>query len=147
MDELTMHLARYKQQGFHCSQILILMGLQLQGKDNPDLVRAMHGAAAGLNGSGELCGALIGGTCLLALYAGKGTPEELEDSRLSDMAQTLVAWFKDTYGIPYGGIRCADIIAGDPQNRSRCGPMVRGVYEQVLALLLENGFDPYLLDL
>lgn len=143
MDELMMRVARYKQQGFYCSQILILLGLENQGQENLELVRAMHGAAVGLGGAGELCGALIGGTCLLALYAGRGLPQEMEDPRQNAMAQALVAWFKATYGQPYGGIRCADIIAGDPQNKIRCGQMVRGVYEKVQALLLENGFDPY----
>lgn len=143
MDELTMRMARYKQQGFYCSQILILLGLENQGVENPTLVRAMHGAAGGLGGAGELCGALIGGTCLLALYAGRGLPEEIEDPRQNTMAQALVAWFKETYGVPFGGIRCAEILAGDPQNKVRCGQMVRGVYEKVQALLLENGFDPY----
>ncbi|MBN1872602.1 MAG: C_GCAxxG_C_C family protein [Anaerolineae bacterium] len=143
MDELTMRIAHYKQQGFYCSQILILLGLENQGKENPELVRAMHGAAGGLCGAGELCGALIGGTCLLALYAGRGLPEEIEDPRQATMVQTLVAWFKGTYGEPYGGIRCAEILAGDPQNKVRCGQMVRGVYEKVQTLLIENGFDPF----
>ncbi|MBN2001958.1 MAG: C_GCAxxG_C_C family protein [Anaerolineae bacterium] len=143
MDELTMRIARYKQQGFYCSQILILMGLEQRGQENPDLVRVMHGAAGGLCGSGELCGALIGGTCLLALYAGRGRASEVENPLLAAMAQDLTAWFKETYGVPFGGIRCDDILAGNPSNKARCGQMVRGVYEKVQALLVENGFDPY----
>jgi C_GCAxxG_C_C family probable redox protein len=142
MDELTMRIARNKQQGFYCSQILVLLGLELQGKENPELVRAMHSLAVGL-GAGEVCGALTSGAALLGLYAGKGYEKELEDPRLNAMLQTLVAWFKETYGEPFGGIRCAEILADDPQNKVRCGQMVRGVYEKVQALLLENGFDPY----
>jgi C_GCAxxG_C_C family probable redox protein len=142
MDELTMRIARYKQQGFYCSQILVLLGLELQGQENPELVRAMHGLAVGL-GAGEVCGALTGGAALLGLYAGRGQAEELEDPRLNAMLQTLVEWFHETYGAPFGGIRCAEILAGNPQNKVRCGQMVRGVYEKVQALLLENGFDPY----
>lgn len=142
MDELTMRIARYKGQGFYCSQILVLLGLELQGQEAPELVRAMHGLAVGL-GAGEVCGALTGGAALLGLYAGKGQAEELEDPRLNAMLQALVGWFHETYGAPFGGIRCAEILADDPQNRVRCGQMVRGVYEKVQALLLENGFDPY----
>jgi hypothetical protein len=31
-------MTELKQQGFFCSQILIILGLEMQGKSNPDLV-------------------------------------------------------------------------------------------------------------
>ena len=145
MDDLMLHIARYKQQGFYCSQILVLMGLENLGQEAPALVRAMHGLAIGL-GAGELCGALTGGAALLGLYAGRGQANEMEDPRLTARLQELGAWFKETYGAPFGGIRCAEILGSDPQNTTRCGQMVLGVYEKVTALLVENGFDLYGLD-
>lgn len=146
MDELMMYIARYKSQGFYCSQILVLLGLENLGKEDPDLVRAMQGLAVGL-GAGEVCGALTGGAALLGLYAGRGEAGEMEDPRLNEMLQALVAWFKETYGEPFGGIRCAEILGDDPQNKARCGQMVLGVYEKVTELLIEKGFDLYGLDL
>ncbi len=145
MDDLMLPIVRYKQQGFYCSQILVLLGLENLGKEAPDLVRASHGLAVGL-GAGELCGALTGGAALLGLYAGRGDAGEMEDPRLNAMLRELVAWFKESYGEPFGGIRCAEILGNDPQNQTRCGQMVRGVYEKVTALLVENGFDLYGLD-
>jgi len=130
------------QQGFFCSQILLIMGLEMQGKTNPDLVRAMHGLAGGLGFSGELCGALTGGASLLGLYAGKGTAEQAEDPRLMFMVGDLVNWFKEEYGEQFGGIRCEEILAGDSQNQvRRCPVMVLGVFQKVKELLVENGFD------
>jgi C_GCAxxG_C_C family probable redox protein len=145
MDDLTIQIARYKQQGFYCSQILVLLGLENLGRDDPDLVRAMHGLAGGM-GAGEVCGALTGGAALLGLYAGRGRGDEMEDPRLDEMLVELVAWFHESYGEPFGGIRCAEILGDDPQNQSRCGQMVKGVYEKVTALLIENGFDLYGMD-
>ncbi len=145
MDELTMQVAHYKRQGFYCSQILVLLGLENLGKDDPDLVRAMHGLALGL-GAGEVCGALTGGAALLGLYAGRGAADVMEYPRLKAMLQELVAWFKATYGEPFGGIRCDEILGDDPQHQERCGEMVLGTYEKVTALLVENGFDLYGLD-
>ncbi len=87
-----------RSQGFFCSQILILMGLELQGKENPDLVRAVHALAGGIGFTGETCGALTGGACMLGLYAGKGEPTHEEDPRLMFMLQDLVKWFKQEYG-------------------------------------------------
>lgn len=142
MDDQMMRIAHYQQQGYYCSQILVLLGLESLGREAPDLVRAMHGLAVGL-GAGELCGALTGGAALLGLYAGRGRADELEDPRLTAMLRELVSWFKQTYEEPFGGIRCTEILAGDPQNRRRCGQMVTGVYDKVTALLVENGFDLY----
>jgi hypothetical protein len=142
MDDLMMQVARYKQQNFYCSQILVLMGLENLGREAPDLVRAMHGLAMGIDGR-EVCGALTGGAALLGLYAGRGSAGESEDYRLSSMLQALVSWFKETYGVPFGGIRCCEILDGGPQTRTRCGQMVLGVYEKATGLLVENGFDLY----
>lgn len=131
-----------KQQGFFCSQILLIMGLEMQGKANSDLVGAAQGLAGGLGFTGELCGALSGGATLLGLYAGKGTPEQEDDPRLLFMIEDLVKWFKTEYGEPFGGIRCEEIIASDSQNATRrCPVMVSGVFQKVKELLVENGYD------
>jgi C_GCAxxG_C_C family probable redox protein len=141
MDELD-RTRELRQQGFFCSQILLIMGMDLQGKENPDLVRAMQGLAGGIGFRGETCGALTGGACLLGLYAGKGTPEQEEDLRLLFMAEELVRWFKDKYGEIYGGIRCDDILSeGGKDMGSRCPTIVLGTFQKIKELLVENGFD------
>ena len=135
-------LIEFRKQGFYCSQIILLKGMEQMGKTNPDLVRAMQGLAGGLGFSGELCGALTGGASLLGLYAGKGTPEQEEDPKLDFMIQDLVKWFKVEYGEQFGGVRCVEILAGNNQNKTtRCPLMVSGVLQKVNELLVENGFD------
>lgn len=130
------------QQGFYCSQILLFLGLETQGKDNPDLIRCMQGLAGGLGFSGDTCGALTGGACLLALYAGRGVAGEEEDPRLNAMISELVSWFSEKWGNAFGGIRCETILNGNPANRSsRCPNLVLGTFEKVKSILLENGFD------
>ena len=140
MDEHELWLLR--QQGFHCSQILLLQGLSQMGKSNPDLVRAMHGLAVGMGGSGEVCGALTGGACLLGLYAGSGAADQPEDERLNIMIHDLVEWFKSEFGQQFGGIRCEEILAGDHKNKAtRCPVLVLAVSQKVNELLLGNGYD------
>lgn len=135
-------LMQLQKQGFFCSQILILQGLEQMGKSNPDLVRTMHGLAGGLGFSGELCGALTGGASLLGLYAGKGTREQPDDPRLMFMVEDLVKWFKGEYGQQFGGIRCEEILDGKSQNQAiRCPLIVMGVQQKVNELLIENGYD------
>jgi len=141
MDDLD-RVRELKQQGFFCSQILMILGLELQGKNSPELVRAMHALAGGLGFTGETCGALTGGACLLGVYAGKGMPDEEDDPRLMFMVEDLVKWFKSEYGQAFGGIRCDEILGGDGRNMgARCPTMVLGVFQKVKELLVENGFD------
>lgn len=138
----TIRMIELAQQGFYCSQILLFLGLEAQGKVDPDLIRAMSGLAGGLGFSGDVCGALTGGACLLGLYAGRGAQDEEEDPRLNLMVSELVDWFSKEFGELYGGIQCRVILDEDPRNRTtRCPTMVMGVYEKVKGLLLENGFD------
>lgn len=142
MDSELEQLMVLWRQGFYCSQILMLQGLEQMGKSNPDLIRSMQGLAGGLGFSGELCGSLTGGAALLGLYAGKGVPEQPEDTRLDFMVQDLVNWFKEEYAQQFGGIRCEEILAGNSQNQSiRCPILVTGVLQKVKELLVENGYD------
>jgi C_GCAxxG_C_C family probable redox protein len=141
MDEL-LRMLELAGQGFHCSQILVILGLEAQEKYNPDLVRAMEGLAGGVGFSGDICGALTGGVCLLALYAGRGEPDEEQDQRLNPMINSLVEWFSEEYSQCFGGIHCMEIIGDNPANQlSRCPKIVSGTYDKVKSLLLENGFD------
>jgi len=136
------------QQGFHCAEILLLMGLEGQGKVNPDLIRAVSGLSGGVGSSGDLCGAVTGGACLLGLYSGRGSAEDEEDPRLRIMISDLLDWFSMEQEKRYGGVHCRDIIGEDPRNMlERCPRIVSAVYRKVRSLLDDNGFawktDPF----
>ncbi len=141
MSEEMARMAQLHMQGFHCSQILLLLGLEQQGKSNPDLIRAMNGLAGGLGFSGKNCGALTGAVCLLGLYAGRGELAEREMRELNSMIQELVVWFEERFGKNYGGIDCQNIMNNDPWNRmTRCPELVAETYRKVKELLEDNGF-------
>lgn len=136
-----MRMLQRVQQGFHCSEILLFAGLEAQGKLNPDLIGAVSGLAGGVGFSGDLCGALTGGACLLGLYGGRGDENEVPDPRLNIMVGELVDWFSEKFGGQYGGIRCSEIIQDDPRNQpERCPRIVSGVLKKVKSLLNEHGF-------
>lgn len=141
MNEEAARMSSLQAQGFHCSQILLIMGLERQGKENPDLVRAMTGLANGLGDMGRICGALTGAICLLGLYAGRGDASEQEHPLLNVLVQDLVTWFDETYGSQYGSTDCQAILQDDPWNRMlRCPVLVVETYAKVMALLGEHGF-------
>lgn len=126
-------------QGYYCAQILMILAMEIEGKENPDLVRAMSGLNGGLGFSGQVCGALTGGCCLLGYFTGKGEAEEMEDPDSAQMIQSLVAWFEENIGNVYGGCRCDDILEGNPVNKmQRCPEVVEGVFTKCLELLQEK---------
>jgi C_GCAxxG_C_C family probable redox protein len=128
--------------GHGCSQILVLLALERQGKENTDLVRAVSGLHGGLGFSGKTCGALTGGCCVLGLYAGRGAAGEVQDARLVPMVQELVEWFEEEYAPRYGGIDCAAILQDDPRNQlTRCPEIVAGVFDKVAQILGANGYE------
>ena len=135
-------MAELRKQRFFCSQILMILGLELQGKENLDLIRAMQGLAGGLGFTGETCGGLTGGASLLGLYAGRAKAGEDEDLKLNFMIDALVKWFKGGYGQEYGGIRCDEIVGANGQYMgTRCPLIVAGTFQKVKNLLIEYGYD------
>lgn len=142
MNDLTFRMIELAGQGFYCSQILLILGLDAQGKTNPDLIRVMSSLAGGLGFSGDTCGALTGGACLIGLYAGRGTADEEEDPRHNLMISELAEWFTRKCSAFNSGIHCNDIIGDDPdKQKTLCPGLVADTYTKVQGLLIENGFD------
>lgn len=140
MDDLIFRLIKLKAKGFCCAQILLILALEEQGKTNPDLVRSAGGLCFGINGSGEVCGALSGGACLISLYAGQGSDEEMQDDLYPTMMGELVAWSRDA-AAEYGGTRCKEILEKFP-DRGICGQIIADTYRKCMDILASHGFDP-----
>jgi len=141
MDQTLMRMMELDYNGYYCSQILMIMVLDAQGKSNPDLISALGGLAHGSGFRGGYCGALTGGACLLALFAGKGNDDEYEDERLKYMTTDLEGWFEKTMGSRYGGITCEAIVGDRTEIRQRCGEVVAETYHKVLEILTASGYD------
>lgn len=141
MNDDAFKVVDFAMKGYQCSQILIALALDAQGKENQDLLRAMSGLLGGM-GSGKTCGALTGGCCLLGLYAGWGTPDAIPDERLSAMLNEFVEWFEAEYTQRYGGIQCADIVHDDMRNKmARCPGIVTESFTRLKQILAENNYD------
>ncbi|MFH1058989.1 MAG: C-GCAxxG-C-C family protein [Pseudomonadota bacterium] len=145
MDELDLRLLQLAGQGYHCSQIIILLGLEARGEDNPGLVRALAGLAYGCGGGRGACGALSGAACLIGLHAGKGAAEEQEDERLLMMLQELGDWFAQRLGPECPAVTCEAILGDDTPAaaRRKCGSLVAETYAKAVEILAANGFGGY----
>ncbi|WP_088186600.1 DVU_1555 family C-GCAxxG-C-C protein [Desulfosporosinus sp. FKA] len=129
-------------QGFCCSQIILILGLDDLGKENPDLIKAMHGLCGGIGRSGKTCGALTGGACLIGLSAGKGSPGESGHLKINAMLKELMNWFEDVHG----SIECEGILdqSLDEGNEYpvRCGNIVAATFNKVQEIIAANSEDP-----
>ncbi|MFA7405581.1 MAG: DVU_1555 family C-GCAxxG-C-C protein [Pelobacteraceae bacterium] len=141
MDQIQLRMMELSYHGYYCSQILLMLGLEAQGKSNPDLIRAMGGLANGCGFAEGPCGTLTGAACLLSLYAGKGLDDEYQDENLTYMLRDLGAWFSQTYGSRYDGITCDAIVGDRTEMRQRCGAIVAETYAKVMELLIAGGYD------
>ena len=143
MNDTIMRILPLAGQGFCCSQMLILMALEQQGKNNPDLVRSVGALCHGLGKTGHTCGALLGGCCVLGLYTSPGEPGEEKHPEADTMVQELSQWF-ETFSAPFGGSSCGKILerTGGEPDMSVCGDLVGSTFEKVMEILENHGIDP-----
>jgi hypothetical protein len=143
MDDTLIRILKLGHQGYTCSQIIILLGLEQLGEQNPGLVRAMGGLAYGCGSGHGSCGVLTGGCCLLALYAGKGSADEAPSDRLMIMLQELNDWFCQHTGCTQKDMSCDAIVgeAGPVASRQLCGAIVAETYGKLMEILDANEID------
>lgn len=141
MDQTMLRMMELGYNGYSCSQILLLLALEAQGKTDPDLIRAVGGLSHGAGCENGVCGTLTGAACLLGLYAGKGSDDEYEDDQLRYLLKELSDWFSSTFGTRYGGITCSEIVGDRTEIRQRCGTVVAETWNKATELLAAAGYD------
>ncbi len=133
MIDIIGEIARLSKEGYCCSQIMVHIGLEAQGDENPQLLDAVAGLCGGLY-SGLCCGILTGAACLLSMCD--------REKAKAHMIPGLVKWFQTTYTGTYGGISCDCILGGDPMNRfERCPKIMAETAEKCRSLLAEHGHE------
>lgn len=141
MNDDSFRVMDLAMKGYQCSQILMALALEAQGKENEDLVRAMSGLLGGM-GCGKTCGALTGGCSVLGLYAGWGTPNSTADERLQAMLSEFVEWFETEYTPRYGSIDCAGIVQDDMRNKmARCPRIVMETVAKLKEILESYNYE------
>lgn len=138
--DLWTRMLDWTSQGYACSQILLMLGMELDGSENSGVVRTMAALNEGMCGSGRLCGCLTGGSCLLAYFAGKGLePEEAEHPAFRKMVTEFSSWFEETWGQQFGGVNCDDLLEDNMANRMlRCPEIIQSSFEKCMTLLEEQ---------
>ncbi len=149
IDDTQMMVMELAGQGYSCAQIVLLGGLRLMGRENPDLVRAMSALSSGAS-CGDLCGALTGGLCLISLHTGQGLEDERPALGARTLNQALVKWFRQEELQDRVRPTCAAIFEsaglafqdGAMNPAAGCGDLVAHTWVKALEILRDNGFDP-----
>ncbi|WP_411330299.1 DVU_1555 family C-GCAxxG-C-C protein [Desulfovibrio desulfuricans] len=149
MNPMMMELLPLVHQGYCCSQLLLLLMLQAQDRQNPGVVRAAQGLCHGIGQSDGPCGLLTGGACALALVAGKGAEDEIPHPMLTPLLNDYATWFYDRTEA-YGGQRCGQIAAGlgatssaagEQPNPVACGDLLAECWGKIMELVQSYELD------
>lgn len=145
MDDMAFTLFKLVNSGYCCTQIMMKMALDVEEKENEDLLRAINGLCMGVSSTQKICGVLTGGIAILGLYAGKGNDREYPKQEYSSMVDAYTEWFE----AEFGSTECQDIIGmcsvtdyKTNQNfRLKCGDTLKKSYEKVQEILQDRDFE------
>ncbi|MHC1719496.1 MAG: DVU_1555 family C-GCAxxG-C-C protein [Clostridiaceae bacterium] len=142
MDMEVFDIYKYASHGYCCTQILLLMVLEKEGRENFDLIRAANGMCAGMQCKGT-CGLLTGAVMVFGLYAGRGMVQEAKCPELKSMADDFTSWFKTEYN----SLLCGDLVLVDIFTDQgeiypvKCGDMLLKTYKKIQEILLEYDYE------
>ena len=142
-DEMVNRMIQLAEKKYNCSQIMMILALEQEGRENPDLVRAMSGLGDGCGFFQETCGIMTGAASILAWHAGKGADEEKESEKLLPMLENFGDWFRQEIGARYAGTRCNEIVGdlvGTPDGKQICGSIIFQTFGKVNEILASNGY-------
>lgn len=135
--ELSERIMELIQKGYHCSQIMMQLSLDLREKEEPFTIRAL-GALGGGMFVQRTCGTLTGGVCMLSSYFERADGE-MEPVEYKQCAKELVEWFE----MEQGSIECRDIVCFESVEIMKvCPGLLERTFMKCLEILEEHGIDP-----
>jgi hypothetical protein len=142
MNDLRLKITSLSAQGFQCSQIMVMLGLDAKNGKNLTLLKAVEGLAFGCGEGSCTCGALTGGCCLMAILTDTLVSDDNCQSDSRKMTCEIVSWFWNKYGFKIGGIDCMAIMEANvaEQGETRCWILIEDIYQQIIHILLANGY-------
>lgn len=113
-----------KMRGYCCSQMVMEIGLEQLGMENPQLIEAMAGLCEGSK-CGKLCGTASAAICLMYLADAKGAD--------AGLAQEYIEWFEEAFG----ALDCEELLAEGPSAKVEKCPIIVEATVNKLEELLE----------
>lgn len=124
MVDISERIMELALERYCCAQIVVSIGLEIQGKENQELVQAARGLCYGMFAQ-KLCGVLNGAACMLSLY---------NEEYASVLIPELVHWFENKYG----GTDCSDLVGAGKRDTARCMEITAETIAYCFELLEKN---------
>ena len=143
-DEFINRLIQLAEKKYNCSQIMMILSLEKEGKEIPNLVRAMSGLADGCGFFDETCGVMTGAACVIGYYAAKGADSEKQSDKMLPMLQDFGEWFRQECKKNYKGTKCKEIVGdlvGTPDGKMICGGLIIQAHSKLTDVLASYNFD------
>jgi hypothetical protein len=94
------------------------VGQEKLGTTNPDVIKAVGLFGGGVAGTGDVCGALLGGMACISSQCSRGTVDEPESPRMFKLGHLLDEAFTEITS-PFGGKECSKIAEVDWLDRKQ----------------------------
>ena len=137
LEERIMELSRY---GYACGQILAILLLDTVGEENPRLVQCMQGLNGGIGGSGDVCGCMAAGSCMISWFTGKPDADTYESAHHKAALGEFTQWFTGEMELEYMSTDCRDIVGTNPAKKVQyCPNIIASTYEKCMEILENRG--------
>ena len=137
LEERIMELSRY---GYACGQILAKLLLDTIGEENSALVRCMQCLNGGIGSSGDVCGCMAAGCCLISYFTGKPGDNEFDSPYHKGAMGEFTRWFQHEMESEYGSMDCQDIVGTNPAKKVQyCPQIIAATYEKCMEILENRG--------
>ncbi len=94
------------------------MGQEKTNSNNPDLIKSVGLFGGGIAGTGDVCGAVLGGMALISSLYSRGSVDEKEDPRMFKLGHMLDDAFVEITR-QFGGKDCSHIARVDWLDRDQ----------------------------
>jgi C_GCAxxG_C_C family probable redox protein len=125
------------KKGYHCSQVMMRLSMELRGIDDPFTIRALGALGGGMSVQ-RTCGTLIGGVCVLSSYFPRDDADP-EPTGYKALAKEFVDWFEGENR----SLECRDLVEYDRAKILQfCPGLMERAFEKISAILESHGIDP-----
>ncbi|MDL2250849.1 C-GCAxxG-C-C family protein [Lachnospiraceae bacterium OttesenSCG-928-J05] len=135
--ELSERIMELIQNGYHCSQVMMQLSLDLREREEPFTIRAL-GALGGGMFAQRTCGTLTGGVAMLSSYFERAE-DESEPTGYRECGAELVEWF----ALQWGSLDCRDIVTFEIEEILKvCPEIMEQTFLKCIEILEAHGIDP-----
>ena len=125
---------------FMKNAFLAILLLDTIGEENPALVRCMQGLNGGIGGSGDVCGCMAAGCCLISYFTGKPADDEFDSPHHKGAMGEFTQWFQNEMEMEYMSYDCSGIVGSNPAKKVQyCPSILAATYEKCMEILENRG--------